>query len=231
MTRTQKFLVLATLAAFAMSAVATAVATAKQFKVEGPPVKFTGKMEKIKIGEEELEEGEEEKLEAGILKCTGSKYTGIQGTENASELLLNRSYGTCTINSMTVTVNSNGCEQLYKITGEEGGVATGTMDIKCSGSNEITETWSLLGTLKCTVHIPPQNGLSPIKFTNVGAKETRELTIDVNVTNLKYSDTATGATGFGACATADGKTGEYIGKILLTGENEAGTVHRGVWVE
>ncbi len=227
MTRKLKFLVLALVATMAMSAVTAASALAlKQFKAESPPVKLTGKAEALGGKEEE----EEEEVEAGILKCKGSTYTGIQGVANSSELQLNRSYGTCTINGFKVTINSNGCEQVYKITGEEGGIATGTLDLTCSGANEITETWELAGVVKCTVHIPPQKGLGPVKFTNLGATTTREVTIDINVTNLKYSDTA--GTGAGACATADNKAnGKYTGKVLLTGENEAGTVHRGFWVE
>jgi hypothetical protein len=227
MTRKLKLLVLALVAVFAMSAIsATSAFALKMFKAESPPVKLTGIAEALGEGEAE----EEEAVEAGVVKCKGSTYTGIQGVANSSELQLNRSYGTCTIGKFKVTINPNGCEQVYKITGEEGGVATGTMDITCSGANEITETWELFATVKCTIHIPPQKGLGPVKFTNLGTGATRELTIDINITNLKYSQTA--GIGGEACATADNKSnGKYTGKILLTGENEAGTVHRGFWVE
>lgn len=221
MTRKLKFLVLALVATMAMSAMtATAALALKQFKAESPPVKLTGKEEAT----------EEETVEGGVVKCTGSTYTGVQGSANSAELTLTRSYGTCTFNGMTEIVNPNGCQQVYKITGEAGGIATGTMDISCSGSNEITHTLKVGEVVKCTVHIPPQNGLGPVKFTNIGAGATRELTIDIEITNLKYSQTA--GTGLGACPTADNKAnGTYSGKVLLTGENEAGTVHRGFWVE
>ena len=67
--------------------------------------------------------------------------------------------------------------------------------------------------------MPPQNGLKTVTFTNVGSGSTQEVTVDVNLSGLKYTHTA--GTGFGACATGSASNGTYSGAALVTGETEA----------
>jgi hypothetical protein len=109
----------------------------------------------------------------------------------------------------------NGCT--YRGNIEAGTGTKATVDILCTGTNEITVTAPSVGTKKCIVHIPAQTGLTSGTGTNIGSGSTREGTGDINITNIKYSQTS-GTAETGNCATADNTTGgTYTGTAVFTG--------------
>jgi hypothetical protein len=132
-------------------------------------------------------------------------------------------YTKCIALGFTQTeVEMNECEYHYNVSAT-GGVTTGTTDITCPAGKEITFTVRSAGTLKCTIHIPPQTSLSGVTYSNVGTGSTREVTVDTHITNLKYSHTSTGATGLGQCFAGSASNGVVESKVLLTGENSSGS--------
>jgi hypothetical protein len=75
----------------------------------------------------------------------------------------------------------------------------------------------VVGTPKCIIHVPEQTDLTKVTGTNIGAGATREITLDINITNIKYSQTM-GTAETGNCATADNTTGgTYTGAAVVTG--------------
>jgi hypothetical protein len=119
----------------------------------------------------------------------------------------------------------NGCQ--YRINILAIGT-TGSFDIVCTGSNEITITAPAVGTKKCIKHIPAQTDLTTVTATNIGTGTTREITLDINITNIKYSQTM-GTSETGNCATADNTTGgTWTGTAVFTGSVSG--VHIGIFL-
>ena len=219
MIRNLKFLGLALVAALAMSSVVAGMASADVFTLEATPTTITGAQEGTSVLV----------VHSGEAKCTTVKETGSFTVSPSSELSVSPTYSGCTFAGLAATTNMNGCTYRYTINSAAGNT-TGTTDIICPAGKEITITAPSVGTPKCIIHIPAQNGLSSISFVNLGSTTTREITVNINITNMKYSQTA-GTSETGNCATADNTTdGIYVGKRLLTGENAAGTAHIGIFV-
>jgi hypothetical protein len=155
------------------------------------------------------------KVHGGELKCTTVTYEGTFST-GASSVILTPTYSGCTFAGLPSTVDPNGCG--YRLNVNTGPTTAGSVDIICSGTNEITITAPSTGTKKCIVHIRGQNDLTNATGTNIGGSgTTRELTVDINITNVAYSQTA-GTAETGNCATADSTTGgTWEGDATFTG--------------
>jgi hypothetical protein len=157
---------------------------------------------------------------AGGLECNEASFTGSQAAKEVVEIELSPTYAGCTFLGMPATVDVNGCKYRFTVTKIEAGKREGSMDIVCGGANEITITATMGGVTKCTIHIPPQNDLRPVTYTNIGTGATREITIDVNVGALKYTHTA--GTGAGACTSGSAENGVLAGAISITAEKAGG---------
>jgi hypothetical protein len=157
------------------------------------------------------------------MKCTNDNYIGSISS-GASQVTLTFTKSGCLWTAFAGTINPNECSYLLKI---KALVTTGTTDIVCPAGHEITVTWPPFGKPKCIIHIPPQSNLGTVTWTNIGAGTTREMTLDLNITGLKFDQTAGTAESLN-CATADNTTGTFIGKIRLTGM--VSTVHVGVFL-
>jgi len=162
-----------------------------------------------------LEEGADVwKFHAGELKCTTVSYAG-SFSSGASSVLVTPAYSGCTTAGLAAAIDMNGCQ--YRVNMTSGTSTEGSIDIVCIGSNEITVTAPPIGTKKCIKHIPAQTDLTALTGTNVGSGTTREITLDINITNMKYSQTA-GTAETGNCTTADNTTGGiWTGKAIFTG--------------
>jgi hypothetical protein len=210
-----KFLGMALVAALAMSSALAAVASADVMTSESAAATtISGQQEGTNVM----------KVDGGEVKCTTVTYTG-SFTSPASSASVTPTYSGCTFVGLTTTVDMNGCT--YKGNLTAGASTSGTVDIVCTGTNEITITAPSVGTKKCILHIPAQTGLSTVTGTNIGAGTTREGTADINITNIKYSQTA-GTAETGNCATADNTTnGTYTGTATFTGS--VGGAHVGIF--
>jgi hypothetical protein len=220
MMRNLKVLGLALVAMFAMSAVAASMASADDLTSESSPVTLTGAQE----------ENDVFTTTAGNTSCKEVKYKSAPTATPTTTVSVTPEYPektagglqNCTALGFPAKVDTNGCTYLFHI---GAGVTTGTLDIVCAGSNEITVTANNTATEKCIIHVKGQTGLGPITYTNVGSGTTRELTVSAKITNLSYSHTRpAGEPGLGACTTGSGTTGSYNGKAIVTGENASGHV-------
>jgi len=205
MIRNLKFLGLALVAALAMSSVVASMASADVITSESAAVTTaTGKQEGTDVF----------KTHGGQVNCTTVTYTGTFSS-GASSALVAPTFSGCSYAGLAMTIDMNGC--LYRINVTGGTSTEGSIDIVCTGSNEITVTAPSVGTKKCILHIPAQTDLTKVKGTNIGAGATREITLDISITNIKYSQTA-GTAETGNCATADSTTGgTYEGTAIVTG--------------
>jgi len=210
MIRNFKFFGVAVTALLAMSAMAVSSASADTFQSEeNKVVTLTGSQEGTDVFT----------VQAGEVKCSSVKYTGTQATSPETTIKAKPTYSGCTFAGLAATVNTGVCEYVFHIN-DAAGDTTGTADIVCT-SGEITVTAPSVGTAKCIVHVPPQNGLKTVTYKNVaGVGPTREITVEANLSEITYSQTK-GTAETGNCATEDSKkTGTYVGKALVTGEED-----------
>jgi hypothetical protein len=223
MIRNLKFVMLGLVAVLAFNAMTASGAMALQkFHSEGSPTKLTGSQE----GQDVF------KTDGGTVECTTATYVGEQTGTEVTEVEVAPTYSGCTAfgGFAGAEILMNGCKYRFTITGEDASHhATGTADIICSGTNEITVIAKSFGTTKCTAHIHAQNGLGTVTYTNVGTGATREVTVDVSITGITYNQTA--GTGFGACSSTETTNGTYTGHALVTGEHTVGgvTTHTGIF--
>ena len=214
MIRNAKVLGLALVAMLAMSAVAASAASATAFDATSTPVKITAS--------QEAENEHIFSVTFGNVVCKTATFSGEQTTSPASEIAVLANYEGCLFAGITAKVEMNGCEYVLK--------ATGKVDLACPLNKEVTVVAPAApATAKCIVHVPPQTGLGTATYTAAGTanSQTEEITLDIGITGIRYSQTE--GSGLGKCPTADNETtGTYTGKALATGENLAGTAHVGI---
>lgn len=157
---------------------------------------------------------------AGSIKCTEGSYTGeLSGTESVEFELPTVAYGGCTAfgGLFSASIETNGCTYRFTVTKINEGKREGRFDLTCPAEKEITAKVTQAGVTKCTIHVPPQTGLGTVTYTNIGSGTTREITMDVNLTKIKYTHTA--GTGFGSCTGGAGEAGTFESSISVKAEN------------
>jgi len=203
----------------AVLSVSASTASAKEFKSEKSPATLTGAQEGTDVFG----------VQFGNISCTTIKYAGTQATSPATSVTIAPTYSGCVFTGLGMKITTNGCQYKFTITGESGGKPTGTIDIVgCEAGKKITVVAPAVGTTKCTVEVGEQTGVNGITYTAVGAGATSEITIDLNATNISYTQKA--GTGVGACSATSASTGTYAGHTLVTGENASGTEHIGIFI-
>jgi hypothetical protein len=233
MTRNLKALGLALVAVFALSAMTASAASATDlFRSSATPVTLTGEQE-FTAGVGDLFS-----TTAGTVECLTAKYHGTVATSPTASVVVKPTYTSCFVAEIIPTkVDFGNCS--YKFTIDEpAGATTGSVHLECGVGEEVTVTVGVndsgVGTVKCTIHIPPQT-VGGIKYTNVGASDpTKEITVDINSTGITYKETGGPGlgTGTGACTTSTLQhNGTYTGKALVTGEQDTGSAHIGIRVE
>lgn len=221
MIRNLKALGLALVAAFAMSGVAASAASADSFTTEKAPVNVTGT----------TDPGTTESVvtTAGSVTCHGV-YIGTVSNVSTTTIEVAPTYNNCTaLGFPGSVVHVNNCKYVFHIN-SAAGVTTGTVDIVCPAGEELTVTALSAGTLKCTIHIGTQTDLSSVTYTSVGSGTTREVTVNVLITNLKYKHTSAGATGLGKCTKGSATNGTYSGKAIVTAREDPGSNHVGIFL-
>jgi hypothetical protein len=213
-----KLIVSALIAFSVASALAAPSALADRFKAENNPYQLTFGTSIAPVF----------KTTAGNVSCkiaTGTTES-ISGSET-SQLEMEPTFSECTGMGFPTTVDVNGCRLTWHI-----GIffsTTGTVDVQCAVGTEMTFTAISAGTKKCTIHVPPQAGLSTVTYKNLGAGATQEVQAEMNLKEVKYSHTA--GTGLGSCTTGSAATGELAWTVLLTAENPSPpNSHIGFWV-
>jgi len=204
--RNLKILGLSLVAMFAMSAVAASMASADTLTGEKYPVTLTGDQD----GQTDVFT-----TTAGTVSCKKASYVGtITGPSKEAEAT--PTYSECTALGFPATVHTNGCKYKFTMTQPGASSTTSLVDIVCPGANEITVTAIGAGTVKCTIHVPAQNGLNHVEWVNISAGTTSDITGNITISNLTYKHTA--GTGVGACTTGHAANGTYHGKATVKGE-------------
>jgi hypothetical protein len=209
MIRNLKTLGLAFVAVFAMSAIgASAASAATEFHAEKAPVTLTGTQH---AGEDVFV------TDAGKVSCEEATYTGSQATVTSLTSSATPKYSGCHATfGLNTTVDVNECKYVFH-------ADTGKVDISCPAGKVIAVT-----APGCEVTVGSQTGLGTATFTNKGAGTTREITIDVKLSGIKYEEHNKGF--FPTCAsnTVAKSNGTYEGFATVTGENSE-KVHIGIW--
>jgi hypothetical protein len=152
-------------------------------------------------------------------RCEGTntfKGALVGGTTTTSETLtLTAVYKNCNIAGSESAVQMNGCDFLFHSNSTT--LTTFSTDIVCPIGQEITE----VSPAGCTIHIPPQNGLTTVTLTNTGAvgSETRDMDANLNLTGIKYTITAGCPLTPVTLTTTDGT---YKEELTITAETAAG---------
>ncbi|HEX2097323.1 MAG TPA: hypothetical protein VHF50_08150 [Solirubrobacterales bacterium] len=214
MTRYLKVLGLALVAALAMSVTAASSASATNFKFhsEGTSTVLTGSQHA---------QNDVFTTDGGTVSCSNATYSGTQSGATVESVEVTPTYSGCTaFGFINVPIHVNGCK--YKF-----GTSTtnyqGAVHVVC-GSKPIEIT-----APGCTVTVGTQTPDGNATYTNVGSGTTREVTVDVNLSGIDYTEHDTFE---GGCEGPTGtlKTnGTYKGAALVTGETSK-KAHLGIWV-
>ena len=208
-----KALGLAVVVVLAVGAVvASSALAAVEFRTNSAPAKITAKQHVNNVA-----------LTAtwGALSCTTVSFVGEGAASPTPSVELSTELSGCTVKGTPSVVDTNGCK--FKL------FAVGSVDVVCPVGSEITVTSISGGVSKCIFHVPAQTGLGTVTYTNVGSGETEEITMHIDLTGIKYSQTE--GTGLGRCPTADNETGATLtGTATATGEGLSGITHVGITV-
>lgn len=222
MTRKLKALSTALIAVFAVSAAFASMASADDLTSEVSPVTLTGTGDTSGPGVNVLTFPG-----AGITSCTTSTYKGTNTTPTTS-ITVTPAYSGCTSVGFPAVIHTNGCDYVLTILG--GGSTKANAEVVCPVGQEITVTAISAGTTKCTIHIPPQKGLTTITGTNIGSGATGELLLHLEIHNIT-AKTTTG-TGIGACPATHTSLASLAGTVTVTGEEDKATnpAHVGIFL-
>ena len=211
MIRKFKFLGLALVAVFAMSAVGASAASAAELHSESAPVTITGT--------QHTPNGFD--VQFGLVNCTTADYNATTTGTTDTTITLVPIFDGCTFAGVATTVDTNGCHFLLHVTS----ATQGTVTVECEPGKEITVT----GGNKCTVHVPSQD-VGTVTLTNTGAGATREITAHLGgITGITYSQTP-GTAAVGKCTSLTTSAGKYTGTATFTGETHPGGAHVGIFV-
>ncbi|HEX7280183.1 MAG TPA: hypothetical protein VF255_11250 [Solirubrobacterales bacterium] len=162
-------------------------------------------------------------VNAGTVRCSHVTYSGTQTTATAATLTMGPAYTGCkAFGFVNTTIDVNGCGYEFSITGTPvSGAAPGAVTIECPLSHFITVT-----AFNCWVTVGPQTRPTGVTYTNLGAGKTRDVTIDVNLTGLTYTQHSKS---FPGCTNGTFTNGTYVGATTVRGFNTTNE-QIGVWV-
>lgn len=218
MTRAFHSFVLAFVTALALGAAMASAAPAEtpfKFKSEGTPTGLTGGQHAS---------SDVFTTDSGAVSCGQVGYTGEQIGTEVTEVSVSPKYSECkAFGFLNIPIVTNGCTYKFTATTKIAGTFEGKADIVCPAGKVIE-----VRSPGCLTTVGPQTGLEKVTFTNIGAGATREITVDLNLTGIKYEEHRPV---FSICKnnTVATTNGTYAGAALVTGETAA-KVHRGIFV-
>jgi hypothetical protein len=137
-------------------------------------------------------------------------------------------YGGCTSWFPIGEVRLNGCVYILRSGEKVAGHLEGKLQVECPEGKSIEFVAKMLGLTKCIVTVGSQTKLAAITYTNEGSGATRDIKVDVGVTNLEYTQDP--GEGLGKCSSGSFESGKYNGVITAIGENSK-KEQVGFWVE
>jgi uncharacterized protein with FMN-binding domain len=152
------------------------------------------------------------------VKCTSAIFDANL-TSSTTAFQLEAEYGGCKAASVfPAAVSMNSCHYVLHVL-NAGPPYVGSMDVACTeGGDAIEVRFYSTGqpVLRCTVTIPPQEGLEGTGFENVGAGKERGFVVASKATGIKYTLKQAVSSG---CGNADGTytDGTYEGSATIHG--------------
>jgi hypothetical protein len=201
--RNLKILGLAFVAVLAMSAVASASASAAQFMSEG---NVSGNI----TADQESGNPHVFSVDGTEVKCTTAHFETMSPVASPTEqITVHPEYSGCTaFGFLGAEVTTTGCDYVLH--------ANGTIDV-VQGSGTPTCNGITVHAVTCTVVVGTQSGLSAVSYENLSNGTVR---IKANVTGIKVNKTEDGflcpLSGTGA------GTGTYTGNTLAEGKDAGG---------
>jgi hypothetical protein len=150
-------------------------------------------------------------VNAGTVKCTVATYFGTTSVVTPTEITVKPTYNNCTaFGFVNTTIDTNGCS--YTFTSHP--TTPPVMHIVCP-SAPITVT-----AFNCWVTVGSQTVNSGIAYTNKSTETTRDVTVDVNLSSLTYTQHPQKIP---QCTRGTFTNGTYVGAATVKGTNTAGT--------
>lgn len=226
--RNLKILGLALVAMFAMSAVGASMASADELTAEDLLVNL--------YGSNESGSSDSFGITAGNTSCKEVTYdigtvatptTSVTATPTYSTFQKDGVSHNCLSIGFPATIHMNGCDFIFNVT--SGSSTVGDAAVGCPAGKEVTVTAISAGTIKCTIHVPPQTLTGDVvTYSVISAGPTREVTVSVNAHGITYKHTE--GTGLGKCPTGSGIAGTFVGKGTVTATNHINNEHRGLFL-
>jgi hypothetical protein len=183
-----------------------ASASASQFRAEEYPATATGTQGSTAGTVQKF------KTASGIvIECETATTAGTM-SEASSTLTLTPTYSKCTLSGQAATASVNTCKYAFHSTNEKAPY-TGSMDVACGKEGDAIEFTQL--SSGCQVKIPAQSALGSVAFANSGSSRSRAITVTLNVTGLKYTESSKCPKGGGTH-----ENGTYTGSSVVKGINE-----------
>ena len=171
---------------------------------------------------------EELSFEAGTVSCAEAGYKGTMSATVATTLTIAPEFASCeAFGFANSEVLFNGCAYVLH-RGESAESPEGSLDIECPGGKAIEVLAHVRGLLKCRVTIGSQNGLTTLTETNKGSGSSRDIALDIALSEVSYAQEA--GEGLGKCSPGSFENGEFNGSPTMIGEN-ASKEQVGIWAE
>ena len=205
-------------AVLALGAVVSSGAMADTFQTEGgQEVTLTG-------AQEEVVNKFTFVSTAGSVTCPTTTFhaQAKSGVSTVETTQLKFSASGCLCIGIACNITTNGCNLRFHII-----TTVGTVDLVCPVGKELT-----MDSTKCIIHVPPQESLAWIIYSNTGfsGTSTAEVTVKAEVEHILYTHTKVGE-GIGSCTSGFGTMGRLNGSAIVTGEKVwPGTGHVGIFV-
>jgi hypothetical protein len=152
-------------------------------------------------------------VDGGTITCADASFTG--GFEEATEtIVVDPVFSKCTaLGFAEATAKAEGCQfQFYAGEElEEEGDYKGTADLLCPAGKAMV---FVAGT--CEVQIGAQTGLSTLQYDENPAAEPPDITVEANLSKIKYNKTKDGI-GCPLSGTGAKEDGTYVGNALVGG--------------
>jgi len=205
MNRKFKALGLALVAVFAMSALASASASAEDFHSSTTPTSIKAHSESNQVF-----------VATSTITCTTGEFTGTQVGTTADELTIHPVYTNCnsSFGGNPTTVTTEGCNYLFDSDLVNGHA---TVKIECEAGKFITIDNSL-----CKIYIGAQTVSQGVTYTNLN--EESEVTVNATATSIDVAKKE------GSLCFLVGSTGTYTGNSIVKGfEDKEGGAQVDVW--
>jgi hypothetical protein len=170
-------------------------------------------------------------LNYGSILCTSQKFHGYFDDEVSTTAITLKvlNYQCGGPFGTKAVVKMNGCEYVFRAGNTDASKNyEGLWEIECPAGKKIEFAMEAGGQLKCTITIPGQTNLSKITYVNSGQGKQRVFQLEMNVSNMAYTQHA--GSGLGACKSESANNGTYTSSFKMTGEKPSNFEQVGVWV-